>query len=127
MLSTTVPGLIVGRVMAARSEHLQESRSVHLGRAMSRGPRAGTLPAADRAHSRARAARAGASAEMRALVDGEGVSDPYPYRRLDRQAGNICERDPRRVAGLVQITMGSPADRTGPEHDRQLLANLSVR
>jgi len=66
---------------------------------------------------------------MRALVDGEGVSDPHPYRRLDRQAGKICERDPRRVAGLVQITVGSPPTararntiancwRTSPSGDR---------
>src|SRR4051794_30796866 len=68
-----------------------------------------------------------ASAQMRRLVDGQSVLDPEPDRRLHRQPRKVGRRNPRALAGLLQITARNAADRTGPEQQRELLADLAVR
>src|SRR3954447_24652638 len=64
---------------------------------------------------------------MRRPVEAKSMLDPEPDPRLHRQPRKVCQRNPRGLAGLVQITARDAADRTGPEQQRELLADLTVR
>src|SRR3954447_446483 len=64
---------------------------------------------------------------MRRPVEGKSMLDPEPDRRLHRQPRKVGRRNPRGLAGLVQITARNAVYHTGPEQQRELLADLTVR